>query len=102
MSTIGQEGRRRDEWYNEIEPDGSYGLCWKRLDSLDPATARCTAKPDHLGPCTAGSLTLETFRRHQIPVALCRGDGKERAWGALSKWNLCFGMSSAVGLWVDP
>lgn len=89
MSTIGHERRRRDEWYNEIEPDGSYDLCWKRLDSFDPATARCTERPDHLGPCTSGNLTLETFRCHGVPVASARGAG------------VSFVMSAAVALWVE-
>lgn len=72
MSTIGHEGRRRDEWYNEFEPDGSYGLCWKRLDSFDPATARCTEPPSHLGPCAAGDLMLATFRCHGVPIVWAR------------------------------
>ena len=44
-------GVERDTFYNAIEPDGSYGCCWKRLDPADPATARCVLLPGHDGPC---------------------------------------------------
>lgn len=40
-------GKERDAFFNELEPDGSYGLCWKKIDPIDPASLRCTLAPDH-------------------------------------------------------
>lgn len=45
------DGRRRQTFYNAIEPEGSYGLCWKFITPDDPASDRCTLKPGHDGEC---------------------------------------------------
>lgn len=47
-----ERARARDAEQNASEPDGSYGLCWKRVYPDDGATPRCALKPNHAGECT--------------------------------------------------
>lgn len=42
----------RDASYNETEPEGSYGRCWKYLTPGDPGSLRCALYPGHDGPCS--------------------------------------------------
>ena len=52
--------RARDAMMNDVEPDGSYELCWKRIYPDDPATHRCVLLPDHDGACSAVDPDVET------------------------------------------